>query len=350
MRNGKGFEVNGAADSGPSRFTLIGHRGRGRGPETMGHDPCSTDRVKLMTVTAVLLIVALGGGGWLWSPDKDRTELEARYARAPTDFIQAAGLRLHLRDTGPRDAPAIILLHGFGASLHTWDAWATGLEDRWRVIRVDLPGAGLTGADPKGDYSDARSMQVLLALMDGLGVARANLVGHSMGGRLAWRLAAEHPERVDKLALLAPDGFASPGFEYGKAPEVGLTIRLMKHVLPKAVLRASLAPAYADRTLIQDAMVDRYHDLLMAPGVRGALIARMEQLVLQEPTPWLRRITAPTLLLWGEQDAMIPLANAQDYLRVMPKARLVALPGVGHLPHEEAPQASLPVLRAFLDG
>ena len=305
-----------------------------------------------MTLTAIVLIVALLGGDWLWSPDKDRAELEVRYARAPTDFFQAAGVRLHVRDTGPptgaRDAPVLLLLHGFGSSLHTWEPWASGLQDRWRVISIDLPGAGLTGADPTGDYSDARSLQVLLALLDGLGVARASVVGHSMGGRLAWRLAAEHPERVDKLVLLAPDGFASPGFAYGKAPDVGPLVRLMKHVLPKAVLRASLAPAYADRKRVKDEMVDRYHDLLLAPGVRGALIARMEQLVLQEPTPWLQRITAPTLLLWGEQDAMIPVANAQDYLRVMPKARLVALPGVGHLPHEESPQVSLPVLRAFL--
>ena len=83
-------------------------------------------------------------------------------------------------------------------------------------------------------------------------------------------------------------------------------------------------------------------------GALIALIARMEQLVLQEPTPWLQRITAPTLLRWGEQDAMIPLTNAQDYLRAMPKARLIALPGVGHLPHEEAPAASLPVVVDFL--
>jgi len=318
----------------------------------MGHLLCSHHPLKIMTLTAIVLIVLVLGGGLLWSPDKDRAELEARYARAPTDFIQAAGVRLHVRDTGPPsggpDAPVVLLLHGFGASLHTWEPWASGLQDRWRVIRIDLPGAGLTGADPTGDYSDARSIHVLLALMDGLGVAHASVVGHSMGGRLAWRLAAEHPQRVDKLVLLAPDGFASPGFEYGKAPEVGFLVRLMKHVLPKPVLRASLAPAYADRTLIKDEMVDRYHDLLLAPGVRGALIARMQQLVLQEPTPWLQRITAPTLLLWGEQDAMIPVANAQDYLRVMPQARLVALPGVGHLPHEEAPSASLPVLRAFL--
>ena len=307
-----------------------------------------------MTLTALLILAALLGG-WAWTPDKPRAALEALYAQPPSTFVDIAGLRLHVRDTGPvaapggPQAPVLLLLHGFGASLHTWEPWAEGLQDRWRVIRIDLPGAGLTGADPSGDYSDARGVQVLLALMDHLGVARAHVAGHSMGGRLAWRLAAEHPGRVHKLVLLAPDGFASPGFEYGKAPEVGFTVRLMRHVLPRPLLRASLLPAYADKSKATDAMVDRYHDLLLAPGVRDALIARMEQLVLQEPTPWLQRISAPTLLLWGEQDQMIPVTHAQDYLRTVPGSRLVALPGGGHLPHEEAPAASLPVLRAFLD-
>jgi pimeloyl-ACP methyl ester carboxylesterase len=309
--------------------------------------------MKTMALTAVVLLAALLTG-WAWTPDRPRAELEVRYAAPPSTFVQLDGLRVHVRDTGPSavpgqpPAPTVLLLHGFGSSLHTWDDWAAGLQDRWRVVRIDLPGAGLTGADPRGDYSDERGVQLLLALMDRLGLARATVVGHSMGGRLAWRLAAEHPERVDKLVLVAPDGFASPGFEYGKAPEVGFTVQLMRHVLPRAVLKASLAPAYADASRFSEATVDRYHDMLLAPGVRGALIQRMQQLVLQEPTPWLQRIQAPTLLLWGEQDAMIPLANAQDYLKAVPRSRLVSFAGVGHLLHEEAPEASLPALRAFL--
>jgi pimeloyl-ACP methyl ester carboxylesterase len=302
----------------------------------------------MLTVTPFLLIALLLGGYWLWTPDEDRAALEARYAAPPSTFVEVAGLRLHLRDTGPRDAPALILLHGFGSSLHTWEPWALALSDKFRVIRIDLPGAGLTGADPTGDYSDMRGVQVLVALLDQLGLARANFIGHSMGGRLAWRFAAEQPGRVDKLVLVAPDGFASPGFEYGKAPEVTAVVRLMQFVLPRPILRMSLEPAYADRGLMSDEAVDRYWHLMRAPQVRPALIARMQQMVLQDPLPMLARITAPTLLLWGDQDAMIPPANAQDYLRAMQDVRLVSLPGVGHLPHEEAPAAALPAVRSFL--
>ena len=81
-------------------------------------------------MTAMILLLGLLSGALLYTPDKNRAELEARYAVASTDFVQAAGLRLHVRDSGPKDAPAVVLLHGFGASLHTWEAW----RRRWRWI------------------------------------------------------------------------------------------------------------------------------------------------------------------------------------------------------------------------
>ena len=310
-------------------------------PKTLG--------IRMSTMTAILLIASVLFGAWLWTPDLARADLEAHYAQPPSRFMGVKGVRMHVRETGPANGPALIFLHGFGSSLHTWEPWALGLQEKHRVIRIDLPGAGLTGADPSGDYSDPRGVQLLLALMDQLGLDKATVVGHSMGGRLAWRLAAEQPQRVARLVLVAPDGFASPGFEYGKAPEVTAVVKLMQYVLPKVVLRMSLEPAYAEPKLMTPEAVARYWDLMRAPGVRRALIQRMQQLVLQDPVPLLQRITAPTLLIWGEKDAMIPVANAQDYLGAVAGSRLVAFPGVGHLPHEEAPAVSLPALRTFLD-
>ena len=301
---------------------------------------------------ALVLLLALLGGGWLYTPDKPRAELEVLYAGPASEFIELMGLRLHLRDSAPGDTsgrPVVLMLHGFGGSLHSFEPWAEGLAATHRVIRIDLPGAGLTGADPSGDYSDERGIELLAALLTQRGVARATVLGHSMGGRLAWRFAEAQPARVHKLVLVAPDGFASPGFEYGKAPDVGLLARAMTFALPRAVLRMSLAPAYAQPEVVMtDALVQRYHDLMRAPGVRPAILARLAQLNLLPPEPLLRRIAAPTLLVWGDQDQMIPIANAQDYLKALPNARLVVLPGVGHVPHEEAPAAGLAALQAFL--
>ena len=285
---------------------------------------------------------------WLWTPDKPRSLLESRYLAAPGDMIQLGAWRLHVRDTGPRTAPAVILIHGFGASLHTWEPWAQGLGAEHRVIRFDLPGSGLSAPDPAGDYSDARSLELLIALMDRLGLERASIVGHSIGGRIAWTFAARHPERVSKLVLVAPDGFASPGFEYGKPPEVPSVLTLMRHVLPKPLLRMNLLPAYADPNALTDALTTRYHDLMLAPGARDAMLARMQQTVLVDPLPLLKTIRAPTLLVWGERDAMIPFANSADHLKAILDARLVAVPAVGHLPQEEAAAASLAPVMAFL--
>lgn len=232
-------------------------------------------------VIVVALVASL-----LWTPDRDRASLEALSLRSPADMVDVAGTRLDVRDSGPKDAPAVLLLHGFGASLYTWEDWAGPLSVDHRVIRLDLPGCGLSPPDPTGDYTGARSIAVLIALLDPLGVAKASVVGNSMGGRIAWTFAAEHPERVDRLVLISPDGFASPGFEYGVRPDGPATVKAMRYVLPKPLVKMRLAP---------------------------------------------------TLLLWSEEDRMIPFRNAADDRKAIPGAKRVPLPGVGHLPQEEAP-------------
>lgn len=296
---------------------------------------------------------------WLWTPDLPRATLEARYLAAPADLRRVGPWQLHVRDSGPpssapskstaqADAPTVVLLHGFGSSLQTWDVWAQGLAATHRVVRIDLPGSGLSPPDPAHDYRDERSLQLLIALLDDLGLSRVSLVGHSMGGRIAWTFAAKFPERIDKLVLVAPDGFASFGFEYGKSMEVPATLGLMRHVLPKPLLRMNLQAAYAQPDSLSDAVTTRYHDLILAPGARQAMLDRLAQTVLQEPVPLLRQIRAPTLLVWGEADAMIPVSNASDYLQAITGSRLVSWPKVGHLPQEEAAQLSLQAVSDFL--
>ncbi len=305
-----------------------------------------------MKLLSLVLLLCVGGAVvaaiCLYTPDKPRDLLEARYGGPPSEFLSVAGLRLHVRDTGPKNAPAVIMLHGLGSSLQTWEPWAQTLSARFRVIRFDLPGFGLTGADPTGDYSDERGMAVLLALMDALSVPHAALIGNSMGGKLAWMFAATYPARVDRLVLVSPDGYASPGFEYGKRAEVPLIARLLPYTLPRWMLRANLTPAYADPSRLTDAVVDRYRDLMLAPGVRRALLERTAQVELQPPEPLLGRIEAPTLLVWGERDALIPFSNAQDYMKTVRHSRLVSFADLGHVPQEEAPARSLAPVEAFL--
>ena len=300
--------------------------------------------ISLVFISFILLTTL-----YLWTPDKSKADLEKIYGSPKTAYVSALGVKLYYQDTGPsKNAIPILFLHGFGSSLQTWDNWSEALSDEYRVISVDLPGFGLTGEDPSGIYTDQRSVEVLEAFLKELQIPKVVLVGNSMGGKFAWQFAARHPDQVAKLVLISPDGYASPGIEYGKKTEVPAIAELYRYFFSKTFLAMNLEPAYANPKTLNDVLVNRYYDLMLAPGVRGAILARMQQTVLQDPVPSLASIQVPTLLIWGEKDAFIPIANSNDYLKVMPNAKRVSLPNIGHLPQEEQPAIGLAALKEFL--
>ncbi len=305
-----------------------------------------TNLVKAMMVLLFAGIVACVY--LLWTPDKDSAQLIEKYAQAPSAFTTIAGTTLHYRDSGPKTAPALVFLHGFGSSLHTWDTWADALDKDYRVIRLDLPGFGLSGENTENDFSDSHDLAVIMGLLDTLHINKANFIGNSLGGKLAWQIAYAYPERVDKLILISPDGFASEGFEYNKQPDSSFMLSAMVWTLPKPALKMNLLPAYADPKSLTTSLLNRYHDLMCAPGVRKSIATRVHQTLLKDPLPMLKSIRAETLLIWGERDAMIPVANAKDYMGAIATSRLVVLPDIGHLPQEEQPQLGLLALQKFL--
>lgn len=143
-----------------------------------------------------------------WAPDVPVDDLKMRWAAPPSRFVEVNGQQIHVRDEGPHDDPApIILLHGTSDSLHTWQGWAEGLREHRRVIRFDLPGFGLTGPNRQNDYSMERYVMVVRAVADKLGVDRFVLAGNSLGGQIAWITAAQLPERVDRLILVDASGY-----------------------------------------------------------------------------------------------------------------------------------------------
>ena len=296
---------------------------------------------------AAIVALALYG---LWTPDLERAELEKRYVASKPQIIEVDGLQVHYKATGPEGAPALLLLHGFGSSLQAWDDWSVKLEQKYQVIRLDLPGFGLTGASPTNDYSEEKDLATLTHFADKLGLEKFSVMGHSMGGKMAWSLAASQPERVQALVLMAPDGFPETKDIGTKPYEVPAVMGLIKYVFPKYLVRKSIEPAFSDADALNDALVNRYFDMLRAPGVRGAILNRSNQTIYTDPVPRLKAIKAPTLLIWGEQDQMIPSSNAQSYANVLSNSTTVIVPKLGHLLQEEQPEKGLTAVMQFLDG
>jgi len=309
--------------------------------------------IKSMSLSAVLLtstlLLALAAYA-LWAPDLAFAELQKRYSSTSNNVVNVDGMRIHYKDTGPQDAPVLLFLHGFGSSLQTWDVWAVTLEQKYRVIRLDLPGFGLTGPSPSNDYSELNDVNTLTQFVDKLGVSELSVIGHSMGGKIAWTFAAAHPDRVKALVLMAPDGFPQPEAIGTKPYAMPAIMGLMKYCLPRYFVRKSIEPAFADESALDDKMVSRYHDMLRAPGVRAAILERGNQTIYTDPVPRLKKIKAPTLLLWGEEDKMIPSSNATSYAGVLAQSKTVFIPKLGHLLHEEQADIGLAQLVEFLDA
>jgi pimeloyl-ACP methyl ester carboxylesterase len=295
---------------------------------------------------AAFLAIVLSG---FWTPDLDRAELEKRYAASSLQTIDIDGLKVHYKETGPLGAPALLLLHGFGSSLQAWDDWSVKLEQKYRVIRLDLPGFGLTGASPDHDYSEEKDLTILTHFADKLGLDKFSVIGHSMGGKMAWSLAAAQPDRVQALVLMAPDGFPETKDIGTKPYEVPAIMGVIQYFLPKYLVRKSIEPAFANSAALNEALVNRYFDMLRAPGVRGAILDRSNQTIYSDPVPRLKAIKAPTLLIWGEQDQMIPSTNAQSYANVLSNSTTVLVPKLGHLLQEEQPEKGLAAVMQFLD-
>ena len=322
---------------------------------TPGRVPSS--RARWLWLLGLLLIASALAVALSRAPDRPVATLVARWAPAPSDFIEVKGQLVHLRDVGPRDdALPIVLLHGTSSSLHTWEGWAAALSRTRRVVTFDLPGFGLTGPftgryDPL-DYRGDTYARFVLDLLDELKIGRAVIGGNSLGGEIAWRAVTLAPERFERLILVDAAGYAlTPqdvplGFRLAYVP---LISRISEHLLPRALVASSVHSVYGDPSRISDALVDRYFELTLREGNRRALGLRLQQLEPGAQADRIRSIRMPTLVLWGGRDRLIPLADARRFAAEIPGARLVVFDDLGHVPHEEDPARTVTPVLAFLE-
>nr|XP_061812148.1 2-hydroxymuconate semialdehyde hydrolase-like [Nerophis lumbriciformis] len=309
-------------------------------------------RISNYWVAAILGLIAVVPTALIfrhYRMDIPPAELEQRYADATSQFAEIDGVRMHYRDQG--SGPPLLLLHGTASSLHTWDGWAAELADEFRVLRLDLPGFGLTGPAADHDYRTERYVEHLAAFLDHLGVARVHLAGNSLGGLIAWRFAAAHPERVERLVLIDAAGFPPPQrrniFDVGRTPGVR---QMATRVTPRFLFSNALLEIYADPSKVTPELIDRYYLLTLRRGNRAALVARLSEPGLVYPDR-LREIDHPTLVMWGRLDPWLPVEHADRFAEFLPNAELLIYDDAGHLPMEELPSRSAADVRRFLlDG
>jgi pimeloyl-ACP methyl ester carboxylesterase len=303
-------------------------------------------------VAVVLVLLFTLGIAASWAPDVSVDSLKARWAAPPSQFIAMDGMQVHLRDEGPRDDPSpIVLLHGTSASLHTWEGWAQALKAERRVIRFDLPGFGLTGPHPRSAYGiDDDYPNFVLSLLDKLNVQHFILAGNSLGGHIAWRTALLAPQRVDKLILVDSSGFPAEsqsvplGFRIARVPALA---PLMRNILPRAVIQSSLREVYGQSELVSEELVNLYEAMTRREGNRAALNERMQR-GYESDTSRLAEIKAPTLILWGGQDRLIPPRHAERFERAIPGSQRVVFEKLGHVPQEEDAAQTVAAVKQFL--
>ena len=312
----------------------------------------------LLRLLGLLLILSSVAIALSRAPDRPVQTLVARWAPPPSDFIEVKGQLVHLRDEGPRGDPApLLLLHGTSSSLHTWEGWAAALKSRRRVIRIDLPGFGLTGPFSgryaSDDYRGDTYARFVLDVMDMLGVERAVIGGNSLGGEVAWRAATLAPQRFTRLILVDASGYAfAPddipiGFRIARLPVLN---RIGEHLLPRAVVAASLRSDYGDPARVSNELIDRHFELTLREGNRRALALRAQQLEAGVHAERIRAVAVPTLVLWGGRDHLIPSASAQRFVADIAGARLIVFDSLGHVPHEEDPARTAAAVIDFLEA
>ena len=310
----------------------------------------------LVRVVGVLLLLSALALALSRAPDRPVQTLVARWAPPPSDFIEIKGQLVHLRDEGPRGDPLpVVLVHGTGASLHTWEGWVRALKTQRRVITFDLPGFGLTG--PFGgqyepdNYQGDTYARFTLDLLDALKIDRAVLGGNSLGGEVAWRTAYAAPQRVAALVLVDASGPAfTPlqvplGFRLARTPVLN---RISEWVLPRSLVAQSVANVYGDPSKVRSDLVDRYFELTLREGNRRALALRMTHLQLGEHAERIATLKQPTLILWGGRDRLIPPAVGRQFQQQIAGSQLVMFDELGHVPQEEDAARTVAPVKAFL--
>lgn len=295
----------------------------------------------------IFIIATIIGVMSLRRRDKTFTSLVPLYADGESAFYKWKGIHVHFKDEG--SGVPMVFLHGSSSSLHTWDKLTANLKNYARIIRVDLPGFGLTGPHPERDYSLDAYVEFLNAFTLYVGVKQFTIAGNSWGGLLAWYYASQHQQRVSGLILID-----AAGYRMCKIPKRFLACRyfigrwILRHTMLKWLIKAGLEEVYSVSGMIGNAEVTRYMDLSLRAGNRQAFLDFVDKR--ERPNlNLLQHIRSPALILWGRLDRLYNVEQAFVFQENLPDARLAIVENAGHVPMEEAPDICAVHIRQFLD-
>jgi len=258
-------------------------------------------------------------------------------------FIKINDLDTHFLRKGKGEE--LLLIHGFASSTYTWHKVVDSLAQDFEVNAIDLPGFGLTQALNTAPTIDAY-VEFINDFMQTLCIDSAVLMGNSFGGEISWRLALKYPHRVRALILVDAAGYPHQSPFIFKMLRVPLLGEMIAGVNAKWIVRKNLQQVFVNDNLVTDAVVDNYYYRLLKVGNRETALvrARMSSDALYQSLP---QIQQPTLIIWGENDAWIPVASAHRFATDIPQAELTILPNCGHVPQEEKPDEVARRVRAF---
>jgi len=275
-------------------------------------------------------------------------DLLFKYTTDHSRFLVIDHMMIHYRDEG--QGPTILLLHGAFSSLHTFNEWNKILKNKYRVVRLDLMGFGLTGPNDNGDYSMENFIRVLKSFVQILGLDQFHLGGSSLGGWLAWEFAYRFPQKVDKLILINAAGFLEEEniplpFKLARTP---IFNQMIKYVVKKTIIEQFVKQVYFDSSKVNEAIINRYYELFSREGNPEAFL-KMASTVFSDDSGHLHHIHNKTLIMWGREDMWIPVHNAYRFHKMLLHSKVKVYPEVGHIPMEEIPEISANDVIQFLE-
>jgi pimeloyl-ACP methyl ester carboxylesterase len=267
-------------------------------------------------------------------------ELIYTYSNDKSKWIEVLGVNVHYRDEGSDSGPVLLLIHGTFSSLHTYDEWTAILKKDFRIIRLDMPGFGLTGPNPSDQYSIELFTDFFKDFLDQLNVKECSVVGNSLGGWLAWEYALSDQDRVKKLILLDAAGYINDNnyplpFVIAQTP----VLRNVFNFIPKAVVRRFVRQVFYDQSKVTDEVIERYYNLIHRVGNKEAFV-RIANTRYKQNTHNLKDLNIPVLVQWGEKDKWLDVEHARKFQEDIPDCQLIIYKDVGHIPMEEIPEES----------